>query len=158
MIRRRILALTVAALLAPAAIAVSVALPDDGSAHCRVRRNDDSVRSVPPSMAERAARALDVRQAEILENPERFVYRCMNGKTWACDHGANITCAKADARKRMQSVDDYCKSNPDGFVPMYVTGHGSIHSWKCENGKALIADSQRVDERGFVAEHWRSLD
>jgi hypothetical protein len=56
------------------------------------------------------------------------------------------------------SVTTYCKENPnEGFVPMVVTGHDTIHSWECVGGKARIKQSQNVDPRGFAADQWRRL-
>lgn len=158
MTRRRYSRIAAAALLSFSAICAPRPLAAGARDACDEKRNDDMVGNIAPQMARRAARALKVGPEVILEHPERFVYRCMNGAIWVCDHGANISCAKADTRRRMRSVDDYCKSNPDSIVPMFVTGHGASHLWKCESGKPVITDSLHVDERGFIADHWRSLD
>ena len=65
-----------------------------------------------------------------------YVYRCMGGSVWVCNHGANIPCAKGDTRRVLPSVTDYCNENPNqDFVPMVVTGHGTIHSWECVGGQ-----------------------
>jgi hypothetical protein len=157
----RVKMIALAAALFQAATAFPVpdaALAADAIRRCREKRLDDTVRQVPPSLAGRAAKALQVGISDIVEHPERYVYRCMNGVLLVCDHGANITCAKGDVRKRMQSVDDFCKSNPNEFVPMAVTGHGAIYSWECRKGRPVITTTQRVDERGFIADHWRSLE
>jgi len=126
---------------------------------CVKKRNDDNVRNIPPSLSTRAAKALNVSQSDIIGSPALYEYRCMNGTIWVCNHGANITCSKANTGKHMPSVDQFCRENPsDDVVPMVVTGHDTIHSWKCVNGKPVITNSQRTDERGFIADDWSPLD
>jgi hypothetical protein len=87
-----------------------------------------------------------------------YVYRCMGRSVWVCNHGANIPCAKGDTRRVLPSVTDYCNENPNqDFVPMVVTGHGTIHSWECVGGRARIKQSEEVDRRGFIANQWQLL-
>lgn len=78
------------------------------------------------------------------------MYRCVDGAVWLCNHGANLTCAKADIRRNLPAVADYCRENPnEEVVPMAVTGHGTIYTWECADGKLRSKPSQKVDERGF---------
>ncbi len=90
---------------------------------------------------------------------ESTVYRCMKGAIWLCNYGANLTCAKADTRRNLPAVADYCRENPnEEVVPMAVTGHGTIYTWGCADGKPRSKPSQNVDERGFIADQWKRLE
>ena len=61
---------------------------------------------------------------EAASHRDMYVYRCMGGSVWVCNHGANIPCAKGDTRRVLPSVTDYCNENPNqDFVPTVVTGH-----------------------------------
>lgn len=159
MIRAPLHSRVIALLLAGMASCLTAgAASADAIARCRAKGNDDTVRAMPPALARGAASALGVETSDIRGNPGRFVYRCMNGAVWACDHGANITCARADAEGETQGVAEFCKANPDGIVPMVVTGHGAAHSWTCENGRPKITGARQVDGRGFIADDWRRVD
>jgi hypothetical protein len=147
-----------------AALALSLPKPAhavDPQSHCAKVGNDDTVRTIPPNLiaiaetlfhepANEAASHRDMR--------DMYVYRCMGGSVWVCNHGANIPCAKGDTRRVLPSVTDYCNENPNqDFVPMVVTGHGTIHSWECVGGRARIKESEEVDRRGFIANQWLLL-
>jgi hypothetical protein len=132
---------------------------EDAQAHCAKVGNDDTVRTIPPSLIAGAARLFHETKDEAASHRYMFVYRCMNGAIWLCDHGANILCTKADVRRVLPSVTAYCKENPnEDFVPMVVTGHGTIYSWECAAGKARIKQSEEVDRRGFIANQWQRLE
>jgi hypothetical protein len=147
-----------------AALALSLPKPAhavDPQSHCAKVGKDDTVRTIPPNLiaiaetlfhepANEAASHRDMR--------DMYVYRCMGGSVWVCNHGANIPCAKGDTRRVLPSVTDYCNENPNqDFVPMVVTGHGTIHSWECVGGRARIKESEEVDRRGFIANQWQLL-
>ncbi|BDV39384.1 hypothetical protein DSM21852_26370 [Methylocystis bryophila] len=89
---------------------------------------------------------------------ESTVYRCMRSAVWLCNHGANLTCAKADTRLSIPSVTAFCQQNPnEAFVPMVVTGHDVNHSWGCVRGQARVKETEELDERGFIADQWKRL-
>ncbi len=109
---------------------------------------------IPAGLVAPAIRLFDLQG----EAQESTVYRCMSGAIWLCNHGANLTCAKADARLTIPSVTAFCKQNPnEEFVPMVVTGHGVNHSWGCVRGKAMVKETEELDARGFIANQWRRL-
>jgi len=88
-------------------------------------------------------------------------WRCMDGKVYACTVGANLPCdSKANTDKiPSQAEVDFCQANPGvNFIPAYVTGHNTIYSWLCKQGKPEI-DQQvfQVDQRGFIAEIWYAI-
>jgi hypothetical protein len=41
---------------------------------------------------------------------------------------------------------------------MAATEHDTIHSWTCVGKQPRITASEKVDERGFIADQWRPLD
>jgi hypothetical protein len=117
-----------------------------------------SVRTTPPSLTAGAATLFHEPANEAASHRDMYVYRCMGGSVWVCNHGANISCAKGDTRRVLPCVTDYCNENPNqDFVPMVVTGHGTIHSWECVGGRARIKQSEEVDRRGFIANQWLLL-
>ena len=86
------------------------------------------------------------------------VWRCMDGKVYACNFGANLPCdAKANTdRTPSQAMQDYCTANPNSdFIPMSVTGHDSIYSWHCVQAKAEVLEQiGEVDAAGYLQEVW----
>ncbi len=121
--------------------------------------NDDRVRPIPRELADAAIRLFGLHPDGAEWVRESTVYRCMAGAVWLCNHGANLTCDKADTRRDLPSVTTYCMENPnEEFVPMAVTGHGTIYTWECVRGKPRSKRSQKVDARGFIADQWKRLE
>lgn len=89
------------------------------------------------------------------------VWRCMDGKVYACNFGANIPCdSKANISKDpTQAMSDYCAQNPGSdFIPMSVTGHEVIYSWHCVNAKPEILEQiETVDAAGYQSSFWTQL-
>ena len=88
-------------------------------------------------------------------------WRCMDGKVYACNVGANLPCdEKADVSKEpTQAMKDYCNESPGSdFIPMYVTGHSTIYDWKCD-GKTPVAGKQfaEVDKQGYQKGIWYEI-
>lgn len=85
-------------------------------------------------------------------------WRCMNGKVYACNVGANLPCqAKADTdRSPTQAITDFCEQNPDAdVIPMYVTGRETVYEWRCTNGAPeIVRQLVQPDERGFLSNIW----
>jgi hypothetical protein len=86
------------------------------------------------------------------------VWRCMDGKLYACFVGANLPCdAKANTDKTPTSAEnDFCKANPDSLsIPAAVTGHETVYDWQCK-GTVPNADKVgfHVDPRGYISEIW----
>lgn len=90
------------------------------------------------------------------------IWRCMGGKVYACNFGANLPCgSKADTDKTpTPEMADFCKANPGAdFIPMAVTGHATIYAWKCvkdvpEAGEPI----DQADAAGYLARIWYSLE
>lgn len=89
------------------------------------------------------------------------IWRCMDGKVYACNFGANLQCdSQAETNKTpTQAMSDFCSANPNSdFIPLSVVGHSSIYSWKCVNGAAEVLDQvDQPDARGFLSRIWYPL-
>ncbi len=86
------------------------------------------------------------------------IWRCMGGKVYACNFGANLPCdSKADTAKTpSQAMSDFCKANPSSaIIPMSVTGHSTIYSWHCVNDSAeMVEQVETVDAAGYIGRIW----
>lgn len=121
--------------------------------------NDDRAKPLPAELVGAATRLFGLRPDDPKWVRESTVYRCMGRAVWLCNHGANITCAKADTRRSLPGVAAYCRENPnEDYVPMAVTGHGTIYTWSCVGGKPLSKLSEKLDARGFIADQWKRLE
>lgn len=147
---RLILALVPAALLAFAAHAA-----EPPAQYCRRVGTDDALRPIPASLVPAAKRLFD------LEAPEgavrrMTVFRCMEGAVLICTTGANLPCGKANTGRTLASAGRYCRETPDApFIPMVVTGHDTIYTWRCRGTEAVAGEpAEPVDLRGFVARLW----
>lgn len=90
------------------------------------------------------------------------IWRCMDGKVYACNFGANLPCSsKANTDKTpTQAMNDYCTTNPSSeFIPMSVTGHSTIYSWHCINGSPELLDQiEKVDKAGYLEQIWYVIE
>jgi len=118
--------------------------------------------AVPDSIAgglKKAFGSPDSTPADVFKNGT--YWRCMDGKVYACNVGANLPCdEKADVSKEpTQGMKDYCSENSGSdFIPMYVTGHSTIYEWKCDGttpaaGKAFA----EVDKQGYQTNIWYEI-
>lgn len=128
---------------------------------CARVTDDDRVRPLPVTLVP-AARQLFSFSAD---TPGGYVrkstsFRCMKGKVWLCNTGANLVCGKANIRRTPAGAADFCKQNPGSdVVPMAATGHDTVYEWRCAGKKAVISKQvETVDRRGFISENWRQLD
>jgi hypothetical protein len=89
------------------------------------------------------------------------IWRCMGGKVYACNFGANLPCdSKANTNKEpTQAMSDYCAANPGSdFLPMSLTGHDTIYSWRCANSTAEVVEQiAKVDDAGYLQQIWYLL-
>jgi hypothetical protein len=89
------------------------------------------------------------------------IWRCMDKQVYVCNFGANLTCdSKADTNKDpTQAILDYCTANSDAeFVPMNVTGHSTIYSWRCVKTTPTLLDQvAQVDAAGYLAQIWYAV-
>jgi hypothetical protein len=151
-----------------AAIAGAMTILAGGAAHaqdvpslCARVTNDDRVRPIPITLIP-AARQLFSFSASA---PDPYVqkstsFRCMEGKVWLCNTGANLVCGKADSSRTSAGAVDFCQHNPGSdTVPMAATGHGTIYAWTCAGDKAVISKQiETLDPRGFITGNWKQKD
>jgi len=116
-----------------------------------------------PAMPESVARGLQKAFEVPADRPvEPFainsIWRCMNGKVYACSFGANLPCtAKASTdRKPTRAIVGYCQEEPDAdFVPVVVTGRETIYEWFCRGALPVIKKAfTQPDARGFLSNIW----
>jgi hypothetical protein len=140
---------------------ISTAYGEDVQAYCAKVGNDDSVKTIPAGFVAQARKLFfqpssAVSDAEVRESTS---FRCMSGKIWLCNYGANLVCGKAKVSRESTGATAFCKENPGSdSVPMAATGHDTIYSWKCAGNKARISrQTLTVDPRGFIAENWKRV-
>lgn len=132
---------------------------------CARLGNDDSIRDYDPSLRTRTASAFRRLFPNTKNGPDgdswqtQAQYRCMNGKVMVCFVGANLPCAKMNAKLDNTGADTFCLDHPDAVsVPAYVIGHDSIHAYRCRNRKAEVTGTTRqLDQRGFAKDLWIEL-
>lgn len=114
---------------------------------------------VPMALKPFLSRALGLSAGGDL-GPERYYWRCMNGKVFVCAIGANIPCgAKADLAKRNVGAEKFCQDNADAaFVPAYATGHETLFAWSCSLGHAVRGKViAKLDPRGYRIDIWHEV-
>ncbi|HEY0184431.1 MAG TPA: hypothetical protein VGC09_16605 [Rhodopila sp.] len=111
---------------------------------------------LPAALADRARMVFQLAMPDVLIR-KTTVYRCLDGKTLLCTTGANLACGKANTARDLPGVVNWCHDNPQSdTVPMFATGHDTIYSWRCTNGRASIVKTvEAVDARGFLARNWK---
>jgi hypothetical protein len=117
---------------------------------------------MPAAIAEGLKKAFDAPGMARMEPfEENSVWRCMNGKVYACNVGANIPCSeKADtSREPSGGMVDFCKNNPTlDFIPAFVTGRRTVYLWSCTEAKPVIVrEYTKPDARGFLANAWHEI-
>lgn len=89
------------------------------------------------------------------------VWRCMDGKVWACFVGANLPCTeKADtSRTPSPAMEEFCQENPNAdVIPAAVTGRATVYEWRCSAGKPeVVKQVLTPDAQGFLSEFWYEL-
>jgi hypothetical protein len=140
----------------------------DPFAYCRAVGDVDapdarySGPKMPVAIAEGLEKAFAAPGSKRLEPFEKnSVWRCMDGKVYACNIGANIPCGeKADtSRTPSEAMVDLCKTNQNtDSIPAYVTGRATVYLWKCEGGKPeVVTEFTTPDERGFLTNAWHEI-
>ena len=116
-----------------------------------------------PAMPESVAQGLQVAlqtdmPLEVLNNGASW--RCMDGQVYACFVGANLPCTeKANTDETpAQPLIDFCQQADNTnaeVIPAAVTGHNTVYSWRCSDGKpAIVQQVFQVDAQGFIADIW----
>ncbi len=158
-------ALLFAASVSPSSATDATAEVGDLHQYCRKAGNDDTIRSYSLALHDGTLDAFRKLFPDAQDTPDDSVfqteaqYRCMNGKIMACFVGANLPCVKLNTARDNPGADDFCRQTPNSdFVPMVATGHDTIYSYRCRNGKAEVAgDIWELDERGFAKKLWAEL-
>ncbi len=140
---------------------VGTARAQDVKSLCALVTNDDRVRPIPITLVPPARQLFSFSESA----PDKYIqkgtsFRCMAGKVWLCNTGANLVCGKADTSRISAGATDFCEQNPGSeVIPMAATGHGTAYEWTCQGKKAVISKQiETVDPRGFIAENWKQLD
>jgi hypothetical protein len=126
-------------------------------AYCTRVGTDDQVRAAPASLAADVRRLFNVDGRFAVRSS---VYRCADGAVLVCVIGANLPCGKANTAKELPAATQWCASHRESdFIPMVVTGHDTLYSWRCVGGKAEAgAPLGALDARGFFAQNWKRVD
>ncbi|MGQ0444173.1 MAG: hypothetical protein ACT4O2_03355 [Beijerinckiaceae bacterium] len=142
-------------------LAVGTVRAQDAKSFCARVTDDDRVRPLPVNLVPAARRLFSFSA----DTPSGYVrkgtsFRCMEGKVWLCNYGANLVCGKANTSRTPAGAADFCKRNlGSDAVPMAATGHDTVYEWQCAGNKAIISKQvATVDRRGFIAENWRQLN
>lgn len=127
---------------------------------CARTGDNDTVRPIPASLVQRASELFGISNTPAAFIQKSTSFRCMGGKVWLCNTGANLECGKANTSRISAGAKNFCKQNPGSdIVPMAATGHDTIYEWKCEGKKAVITKAfATVDPRGFIASNWKPLE
>jgi len=156
--------------IALAAVVVFCGVPSvagaDPAETCAKIGNDDTVRAYQRSLRQgfmRAFKALFPDAKGGVSDPlfrDQAAFRCMDGKLYACFTGANLPCGKISTVRENAAVERYCAAaGTTDFVPLYVSGHDSAYSYRCEGGHAAVSAEQwTLDKRGFAAKLWAPMD
>ncbi len=171
---RRLGAVLVACLLgAPSAAAP--AAPDDASArgwrdpfaYCAAAGTIDAPDAryrgtpAPPELVARVARVFELPADSAQALAPGLVWRCVDGRLWACVVGANLPCSTRGDTGHTPSTGmiGYCGDNPEAeFIPAYAAGRSTVFDWRCREGKPeIIARTRGTDARGFLQEIWREI-
>jgi len=132
---------------------------------CARLGNDDTIRDYDPALRDRTTLAFKTLFPQAKGPPEdgsletQAQYRCMNGKVVICFVGANLPCAKMNAKRENAGADSFCRDNPAAeSVPAFATGHDTIYAYRCRAGRAEVtATIRQLDERGFARTLWVEL-
>ncbi len=156
---RKVLSPIVALAAASSCSALAGTLAEDPRSYCARVGDDDQPKPIPPGLVSQAIRLFYLAPPDAKQVERMTVYRCMRGALWLCNYGANLSCAKADVSRASKGAEAYCKEAPgSAVVPMAATGHDTIYTWECVGKEPRITASEKVDERGFIANQWKPLD
>jgi hypothetical protein len=146
-----------AVLAVPRGAAAAPARDENPRAYCARVGTDDEVRAAPVSLAADIRRLFNIDGRFAVRSS---VYRCADGAVLVCTIGANLPCGKANTAKESAAATQWCQSHHESdFIPMVVTGHDTLYSWRCVGGKAEAgAPVGALDARGFFEENWKRVN
>jgi hypothetical protein len=133
------------------------AIPAHAGTFCQ--HDDPTTQPLPPALVPQVEKAFGLHNADPAWVQRSTVVRCMDGKLWACNIGANLPCGKANTATALPAGDDWCKQNPNSdFIPAYITGHDSAENWRCTNGApAITGPTAPIDAQGYLTNYWKIL-
>jgi hypothetical protein len=116
---------------------------------------------LPVVIAEGIRAAFNAEDVDLEVYQRGTVWRCLDGKVYACNVGANIPCqAKADeSQEPTQAMIDYCQENTNiDYIPAVVTGRTTVYEWACEDSEPVVVDRYtEIDSQGFLEFAWHEL-
>jgi hypothetical protein len=77
---------------------ISTASGEDVQAYCANVGDDDGVKTIPAGLVAQARKLFFQPSAAVsdVEVRDTTSFRCMSGKIWLCNYGANLVCGKAN--------------------------------------------------------------
>lgn len=141
----------------------------DPFAYCKAVGTIDSPdsRYVGPKMPEavvvglkKAFGAPDGAPTDVFE--KGTYWRCMDGRVYACNVGANLPCSeKADtSREPNQGMKEWCESNQDSdFIPAFASGRATIYEWRCTGDEpTVVKEINKPDAAGYISNIWYDIN
>ena len=128
--------------------------------YCARVGNDDTLQALPRALVPQAVRLFGLQRMPEQQVLRGTVIRCMDHAVWACNHGANLPCGKANTRDTLPVEGaGWCRKFPNAnFVPAYISGHDSVYRWRCRDGKPVASGPlARTDARGFLTRYWKRV-
>jgi hypothetical protein len=117
---------------------------------------------VPEAIVAGLKKAIGVAESAPPDVFEQGTYwRCMDGKVYACNVGANLPCTeKADtSRAPNQGMKEWCESNQDSaFIPAFASGRATIYEWRCTGNKpTIVKQINKPDAAGYISSIWYKI-
>ena len=88
-------------------------------------------------------------------------WRCMGGKVYACNVGANLPCSeKADTSSTpLPGMINWCRENPNAdVIPALASGRATVYEWRCTHGTpTIVRQVAQPDARGFLSHIWYTI-
>ncbi len=124
--------------------------------YCARVGNDDELRRPPRSLGPAIRRLFNIEGSYARA---ATYYRCASGDVLLCTVGANLPCGKANTSETSPAAAQWCETHENSdFIPMTVTGHDTLYSWRCIGRVAKPgAPTGKIDARGFFAVYWKTL-
>jgi hypothetical protein len=152
-----------------AGVALTEGQFDDPFAYCAAVDTIDApdARYAGPALPEAVARGLEAALGLPADAPgdplpRNWIWRCMDGKVYACTVGANLPCAeKADTRTQPSAaVSEFCRQNPGAdAIPMVVTGRATVFEWRCADERpTIVRQFAQPDAAGYLANIWYAIE
>jgi hypothetical protein len=134
------------------------AAPAQASQACH--RDDTGLKPLPAGFVPSVQTVFGLQHEDRAWIQKTTVLRCMGGKLWACNLGANLPCGKANTAATLQAGGDWCRHNPNAdVIPAYITGHDSIWAWRCVKGvPETTGPPAALDRQGYLVRYWKMLN